>query len=335
MSANFAAQDFYRLAKDNMESNASRCARARLYCPTAADLLQPYRKYPAAIQSAVLAVDTRPEFINLSRAQKAVLRTLLTRAEAADGRKPIQVHFDRAGAECGVSVKTVARTVELLIAARWLERAGEARDEYGAFTYRQFRFTCALCDLVALPRRHRTSSSRPVNKDQSFKDQPGIGAIAPETPTPPAIDLPPELQALPAELDIKPTGIAKLRGIASRAGHRLADIVACARRQLEQLRLRGNRAFRYLEAMCGKTSDYAARAADLAHQATEQAQVRRSRDRAATYAGKQYRARSGELIRIFGHAAEVIRDGISIGTMAGRQMQQVYDDIEAGRLIPA
>jgi hypothetical protein len=319
-----------------MESHNSRCAPARLYCPTAADLLQPYRRYPAVIQAAILAVDTRPEFINLTRAQKAVLRTLLTRAEAADGRKPIAVKYENASDECGVSVKTVARSVDLFIAARWLERAGEARDEYGAFTYRQFRFTPALCDLVALPRRHRTSSSAPVNKDLNNKeDQPEIGAIAPETPTPPAIDLPPELQALPTELDIKPTGIAKLRGIASRAGHRLADIVACARRQLEQLRLRGNRAFRYLEAMCGKTSDYAARAADLAHQATEQAQVRRSRDRAAAYAGQQFRARSGELIRIFGHAAEVIRDGISIGTMAGQQMARVWDDIEAGRLIPA
>lgn len=316
-----------------MESTASRCAPARLYCPTAAELLQPYRKYPTAIQAAVLAVDTRPEFINLTRAQKAVLRALLTRAEAADGRKPIAVNFDRASEECGVSVKTIARTVELLIGIGWLERAGEARDEYGVFTYRQFRFTCALCDLVALPRRHRTSSSKPVNTDLELIDQPETGAIAPEPPTPQPIELPPKLQALPEELGIRDTGIAKLRGIASRAGHKLADIVACARRQLEQLRLRGNRAFRYLEAMCGKTSDYAARAADLAHQAQEQAQVRRSRDRAAAYAGKTFATKAGVMVRIFEHTAEVIRDGMSVGFMAGRQMQQVYNDIEAGRLI--
>lgn len=318
-----------------MESINSRCAPARLYCPTAAELLQPYRKYPAVIQAAILAVDTRPEFINLSRAQKAVLRAILTRAEAADGRKPIAVNFDRASEECGVSTKTIARTVELLIACGWLERAGEARDQYGAFTYRQFRFTRSLCDLVALPRRHRTSSSKPVNTDLELKDQLGIPAEAGETPKPPElVTLPPELAALSPELGIRDTGIAKLRGLASRAGHNLADIVACARRQLEQLRLRGNRAFRYLEAMCGKTSDYAARAADLAHQVQQQAQVRRSRDRAAAYAGKQFRAKSGEILRIFGHAAEVIRDGISVGTLAGQQMARVWDDIEAGRLIP-
>ena len=319
-----------------MESNKSRCAPApALYCPTEDDLLQPYRRYPAVVQQAVLAVDTRPEFINLTRAQKAVLRTLLTRAEAANGRKLIQVEYENASEDCGVSVKTIARTVNLLIAIGWLERSGEARDEYGVFAYRQFRFTPALCDLVGLPRRrHRTSASNPVNKDLKLIDQPETGAIAPQPPKPRCVELPAELEALPAELDIKPTGIAKLRGLACKAGHDLADIVACARRQLDRLQLRKNRAFRYLEAMIGRTSDYAARAADLTLQVAEQAQVSRHRDRAAAYANRQYRAKSGEIVRIFAHAAEVIRDGISIGTMAGQQMQRVYDDIETGKLMP-
>lgn len=318
-----------------MESNNSRCARARaLYVPTAADLLQPYARYPAVIQAAILAVDTRPEFINLTRAQKAVLRTLLTRAEAADGRRPILVNFDNAADEAGVSVKTIGRAVLLLEQAGWLERAGQDRDEYGVFTYRKFRFTPALCDLVGLPRRHRTSVSIPVNEDHKLKDYRETRAIAPKA-NPEDIHLPPELDRVQDELGMRRSAVAMLRGLACRAGHNLADLIAVARDYLRRKGIAGHRAVRYIEEMIAKPGDYAARAAELAHQVAEQAQVSRHRDRAAAYAGRQYRAKSGEIVRVFGHAAEVIRDGISVGTMAGRQMLQVYDDIEAGRLKPA
>lgn len=318
-----------------MESNASRCARARtdLYAPTAADLLQPYSHYPAVVQAAILAVDTRPEFINLTRAQKAVLRTLLTRAEKVDGRKPIQVEYENAHRECGVSVKTIARTVKLLIAVGWLERAGEARDAWGVFMYRQFRFTPALCDLVGLPRRHRTIASRPVNKDLSLKeDQPETRAIA-QKANPEDIDLPPELDAVQDDLGIRRSAVAMLRGLACRAGHNLADLVAVARDYLRRQQITGNRAVRYLEAMVRKPANYAGRAQDVSQKRAEAEQVSRHRDRAAAYAGRQYRATSGDIVRIFEHAAEVIRNGMSIGTMAGQQMQRIYDDIEAGKLV--
>jgi hypothetical protein len=334
MSLIFAAQAFYRLAKDNMESTASRRTPARLYCPTAADLLQPYQRYPAIIQHAILAVDTRPEFINLTPGQKAVLRALLTRAEKSDGRQPIAVNYENASDEAGVSVKTIGRAVELLIRAGWLERAGEDRDAYGVFTYRKFRFSRSLCDLVGLPRRHRTSVSKPVNEDQELKDYRGTCAIAPKA-KPEDIVLPPELETVQDELGCRRSAVAMLRGLACRAGHNLADLIAVARDYLRAKQIAGHRAVRYLEEMIRKPGDYAARAADLAHQIAEQAQVSRHRDRAAAYAGRQYRAKSGELVRIFSHAAEVIRDGVSIGTMAGQQMQRVYDDIEAGRLIAA
>lgn len=318
-----------------MESNHSRRTPARLYCPTAADLLQPYQRYPAIIQAAILSVDTRTEFINLTRAQKTVLRTLLTRAEKVDGRKPIQVEYENAHKECGVSVKTIARTVDLLIAVGWLERGGEARDEYGVFTYRQFRFTPALCDLVGLPRRHRTFASRPVNKDLKVKEHQGETCAKAQRKTPEEINLTPGLDEAAKEFAMDRPGLAIVRGLACRAGHNPDHVVAVARAYLQKLKLTGNRAIAYLKFLAKKADDYAARAASILQHAAEQAQVSRSRDRAAAYAGRQYRAASGEIVRIFEHAAEVTRNGAWVQTIAGRGMQQLYDFIESGRLKPA
>lgn len=317
-----------------MESTRSRSAAARcdLYCPTAADLLRPYAKYPPAIQAAIFAVDTAPEFINLTRGQKAVLRAFLTRAGKDDGTAPILVNFEHAAAEAGISTKTIARAVALLIDAGWLVRAGEDRDQYGVFTYRKFAFTPAFCDLVRLPagkaRHHRTSMSRPVNKDRSSKeDQLEIRAKARGETL--QIDLPEELQALPAELGIRDTGIAALRGQASRAGHKLADIVACARERLRALQLRGNRAFRYLERMCGRHSDYAVRAAELRHQAMADDQ----RSIAVQCSHKSFSYGDGIVVRIFDGIAEVMQRGQWVQNIAGRDMQQIYAAIKSGKLV--
>lgn len=285
------------------------------------------------IQQAILAIDIRPEFINLTPAQKSVLRAFMTRAEKSDGRQPIAVNYENASDEAGVSVKTIGRTVAVLIRAGWLERQSEDRDEYGVFTYRKFRFTRSLCDLVGLPRRHRTSVSSSVNKNLELEDYPKTCAIAPKA-TPGDIVLPPELETVQDDLGVRRSAVAMLRGLACKAGHNLADLVAVARDYLRAKQIAGNRAVRYLEAMIRQPGDYAARAAEIGKRCAETEQVRRYRDRAAAYAGRQYRAKSGELVRIFAHAAEIIRDGISIGTMAGQQMQRVYDDIAAGKLMP-
>lgn len=209
-----------------------------IFSPTVDDLLQPYRKYPPAIQAAILSIDTLPQFINLTRGQKAVLRAFLTRAARSDGTAPIMVNFEHAATEAGISTKTITRAVALLVDAGWLLRTGEDRDQYGVFTYRKFAFTPALCDLVGLPAgkasSHRTSVSQPVNVNRNCKEiQLKTDAMTPKVP--PKVVLPPELQTCPGELGIRDSGIAKLRGAAARNGHKLADVVACAREYIVKL----------------------------------------------------------------------------------------------------
>jgi len=119
----------------------------------------------------------------------------------------------------------------------------------------------------------------------------------------------------------------------SGAGRRLADIVVCAREHIKVLQLRSNRAYRYIEKMCRQHSDYAGRAAELTYQAEQQEQVSRDRSRATLYAHKRYADGAGIMVQIFDGIAEVLRDGQWLQTLAGRAMEQVYGDIERGRLV--
>jgi hypothetical protein len=319
----------------NMESTRSSRAAARdLYCPTAADLLRPYAKYPPAIQSAILTVDTAPQFINLTKAQKAVLRTLLTRAEQDNGAKPIKVNFWKASQETGVSEKTIARTISLLVDVGWLVRLPTPRDEHGEFSYREFKLTPAFRALVGLPvssGHHRTLTSRPVNKDLKEKEDQGETCAKAHGKTLDEIDLTPGLDQAAQEFQMSRPGLAVVRGLAHRAGHDPDHIVTVARAYLQKLRLTGNRAINYLKALARKAGDYAVRAADLAHQAHQRAQVSRNRDREALYAGRSFSRSDGMIVRVLAGVAEMWRGG-EMTVLPRRELSAVFDAIEHGKL---
>ena len=305
-----------------------------MYTPSVNDLLKPYQQYPRIIPRAILLVETNPRFLGLTRSMKAVVKALLTRASQHDGTQPIKARVDRVAVQADVSEKTVQRTLATIRNAGWIEQVTEGRSEWGVFTFRTYRLTEPMCKLLNLPARREFSqqtelSDGAVYVDLSFKkDQ---AEVSKEKRQGEPLDLPASLGEISA-LGIKNTGVAKLRGLASDAGHKLEDIFIVARESVAKAGATGGRLYRYLQAMIRKASDYAARARQIERHGAEPAPVRQTKLVAQKYAHKRFTAGCGTIVRIFDGIAEVTRDGAWIATLAGQQMAQVYADIESGRL---
>jgi DNA-binding MarR family transcriptional regulator len=306
--------------------------------PTIESVTIPYLHLPKAIQRACMLVETHPTFNGITKGARRVLKAVVSYAEKTDGCCPIETRLKDIAKAAGVNRKTVTRAMHTFNEAGWLEEKSHGRGERGKFADTILILTAELCWLVGLPTPDRddreTRLSRDLIKGLSFeKEYRDLQREKREAePTPPPVVLPPELEQASAEFDIKDTGICKLRGMATDAGHRLEDIVACARERLLAMQAKGGRVFRYLETMIGKNSDYAARAAKIERREAIIAEATQHTDRAAKYAHKRFAAGPGTIVRIFDGTAEVSCDGRYIRTLAGPQMQQVYADIEAGTL---
>ena len=96
----------------------------------------------------------------------------------------------------------------------------------------------------------------------------------------------------------------------------------------------GGRVYRYLAAMIDnpKPSDYAARALQIARTDIQRVTSIKFSVRREKYRYRRFCAGQGTVVRIFDGTAEVTRDGQWVGVIAGRDMDRVYGDIEAGRL---
>lgn len=300
--------------------------------PTLDSLIEPYKHYPKAIQHALLLVESHPAFSILTKSARRVLKSMVTRCSRHNGTEPIFARVDRLAAEADVCTKTVQRAVAFLKKVGWLEKVSDGRDEGGVFTYRHYWFSADLAALLRLPtpkNDHRTKESSGTYIDLSFKsDQP---EISDKESTPPSIELPPALQAATEELGIKDTGIAKLRGEAHKAGHQLEHIIACARERLQKLGAKGSRAFRYLQTMISKPSDYASRAAQTARMAADTAKTTKDKGCAEKYAHKRFIG-LGSRVRIFDGTAEVRFDNGEYKFVPAADMPQIYAAIEAGKL---
>ena len=222
----------------------------RMYSPSVNDIVEPYQHYPIAIQKAILLVETNPRFLGLTKGMKAVLKTLLTRASQDNGTQPIKARLDRVAVQANVSDKTVQRAMAALRDAGWVHQASEGRSEWGVFTYRLYRFTKELCDLVSLPtdsKKHRESemSGGAVYVDLTFKEghREILAQKRNQNPNPTPVNLPDELMPIVA-LGVKDTGVAKLRGAAYAKGHNLADIFVVASKRLSELKATGGRVYR-------------------------------------------------------------------------------------------
>ena len=152
-----------------------------------------------------------------------------------------------------------------------------------------------------------------------------------KTPQANPITLPAELHPI-IELGIKDAGVCKLRGMAHAKGHDLADIFTVAKKKMSELKAKGGRVFCYLSAMIDKSGDYAARARQIERKGTVAAIVEQAKDRSRSCANKRFAGANGLLVRVFDGIAEIIRNGIPIGMIAGHDMATVHDDIDSGKL---
>lgn len=315
-----------------------------MYAPTIEDILKPYLQYPSAIQHAILMVDTNPRFLGLTRSMKAVLKALLTRASKADGTTPIRARLDTVAMQADVSTKTVQRTVATLDKAGWMTATTDGRSEHGVFTSRRYAFSDALCAIVGLPAKGQPAanfpsetkmSDGPVYVDLSFKkdQQEILSQNRKNNPATNPIVLPDSLRPI-VELGVNETGVCKLRGMATAKGYNLADIFTVAKQHLVDLKADGGRVFRYLAAMIDnpKASDYTGRAALIERSGVETAAAGNAKARRDKYRHKRFALGNSVIVRVFDGIAEVTRDGAFVSNIAGRDMERVYDDIEAGKL---
>ena len=138
---------------------------------------------------------------------------------------------------------------------------------------------------------------------------------------------PPEPSKIPEDLklleesEVSPGGIFGLMGEATAKGHRLGDIVAVKGERLRGMRGGGLR--NYLRKCIYGPTDWRGRA-----------QALREKVRPQRYAHRRYTGPGGLMVQVFDHAADILRDGVWVQTIAGRGMQQLYDHIEAGKLTP-
>lgn len=306
------------------------------------DVLGPYRGYPKAIQQAILLAHTHPAFLVLTRGTRKVLCALLTRASKDNGMRGMKARVDRLAEEASVSTKTVQRALGALRELGWLALPDdEGRSEYGVFCSRSYHFTASLCELVRLPCTGQTSaevtqetkmSDGAVYVDLTFKEDQRKISIEKSKGKP--VDLPKELQDAAKEFCIKDTGIALLRGLAHREGHRLESIVAVARAYLRKSGATGHRAFRYLQAMASRPVqlvDYASRAAQAVRLAGESAVRESVQAMEARCRYKQFLGPGGVRVRVFDGTAEVFSNN-RYKTVAGKDMEQIFARIRTGWL---
>jgi hypothetical protein len=307
---------------------------------TLEDLLDAYSGYPKRIREAILRAKTHPTITSrVTRKSVDVLVAFLTRASQRDGLKPLWARVDVLAKEANVSTKTVQRSIAAFREVGWLALSTEeARDENGQFCFRTYQFTPSFCKLVALPRTTEEPASAPaettmsdgaVYVDLTFKEDQREISLQKHQGQP--VTLPAELETACEEFGLKPTGMAKLRGIAHKAGHDLQAILTVARDYLKKTGATGNRAYRYLETMANKTDDYAGRASQVLRQSIVAKQEKETSDMATYCRHKQFVGPAGLRVKVFDGNAEVVDNG-RITALAGPQLQQIYDRVKAGTL---
>ncbi|WP_151637868.1 helix-turn-helix domain-containing protein [Noviherbaspirillum aerium] len=308
---------------------------------TLEDIVQPYQRYPKIIQQAILRAHTHPTFLILTKSMRKVLCALLTRASQKNGSHPIKARIDRVAEEAGVSEKTVQRAVAAFRQLGWMKQLDSKRSEYGLFTTRQYCFTNELCELVELPheeskptemhKQETEMSAGPIYIDLSYKKDLREISIKNRETNP--IQLPQELKAI-VDMGVKDTGVCKLRGLAHHAGYRLEDIFKLAQTRLKTIGASGQRVYRYLLSMIQKQSDYAARAAQLDRQVSQEQTQASHRTDVDEYRGKRF-TKAGKRVDIFADgdgAIAILADG-SFVTLAKSDMPRLYAEIRAGKWV--
>lgn len=312
---------------------------------TLEEVIQPYLHLPTAIQTAILRLETHPAFRLLPRSGIPILRALVSRARATDGSIPVRARIDRLAEAAGVCYRTAQRAMKGFIEIGWISKLGPGRHECGVYQSFEWQFSQAFCELVLLPISSAAHTGNPVTpgeatemsdgaiyKELSLKKEYREISIKNRGETP--IKLPQAVDKIPEETGIRPTGVCKLLGMASRAGHKLEHVYLLAKPYLHNAGAKGSRAFSYLWAMLttSKQVDYSARVAQA--QRTQDPVRQKLSEVARTCRYKKYiHPTKGLRFHVYDGMAEVTDSFGRTETYVGRQMEGIYRGIAAGHLV--
>ncbi|MET3133610.1 hypothetical protein AAKU55_003900 [Oxalobacteraceae bacterium GrIS 1.11] len=309
------------------------------------DVIQPYLHLPKAVQTALLRVETHPTFRSLTKDTLKVLKALVSRSSARNGTTAIRARQDTVAIQAGVSVKTTQRAFRTFYKLGWVKAASSGRSEYGVFCSKRYTFSADFCELAHLPTKERPiqafareteMSDGAVYVDLSYKkDQQEISLQKRlQNPNPTPIQLPDALRKMGSETGIQDSGIAKLRGIAHQAGHKLEDVYTVAKKRLAAIGASAGRCYRYVLAVIlnPKRTDFAGKAAQIERMDALQNAQTGAATGVQRHLFKSYQAGPGRTVTVLADRAEVRENGALIKIIPWRDIALVVNDIEDGVL---
>ena len=145
--------------------------------------------------------------------------------------------------------------------------------------------------------------------------------------------LPTDVSDLNTLFLIHPLQVYRLMGLATKAGHRLADLLVIAKDYLTKISATGFRAIRYIESMLRKGTGYKKRSQEKTATAAEQRTKTQLERDEAEFSGRVFVSRRGGRVDVRkGFALVTTPDGKG-ASISGTGMLKVYDDIRLGILV--
>jgi molybdenum-dependent DNA-binding transcriptional regulator ModE len=227
------------------------------------DLHQKYGHLPSVLQEAVLRANSHLALQkSLTTSCRLVLADLVSRADKKDPARPIKVNLTKVADTVEISYKTVTRAINAMESLQLIQRVENKRNRSGRFGSSVIELSDQLRNLLGLPARQKESSSEVHILEKHFQehvtsDRKAMGRVQDKAD----VVLPEELLEL-EEKGIDKYGICRLRGMATKYGHKLEDVWAVGKQYTKEM-IKG-RLFNYLKTMIMKADDYAGRAKQLA-----------------------------------------------------------------------
>ena len=230
--------------------------------PAFQELHQKYGHLPSVLQEAVLRANCHLALQkSLTTSCRLVLADLVSRADKKDPALPIKVNLTKVADSIEVSYKTVTRAINTMESLELIQRTENTRKRSGRFGASVILLSDQLRTLLGLPVQKTESVCEQHELEKHFQqnvasDRKAMNRVQDKAD----VVLPPELLELETK-GIDKYGICRLRGMATKAGHKLEDVWAVGKQYTKEL-IKG-RLFNYLKAMILKADDYAGRAKQL------------------------------------------------------------------------
>jgi len=227
------------------------------------DLHQKYGHLPTILQEAVLRANSHLALQkSLTTSCRRVLADLVSRADKKDPARPIKVNLTKVADTVEISYKTVTRAINAMESLQLIQRVENKRNRSGRFGSSVIELSDQLRNVLGLPARQKESSSEVHILEKHFQehvtsDRKATGRVQDKAD----VVLPEELLEL-EEKGINKYGICRLRGMATKYGHKLEDVWVVGKQYTKEMDK--GRLFNYLKTMIMKADDYAGRAKQLA-----------------------------------------------------------------------